>query len=209
MEDREIARLLSGRNEPSVLEKEAGFEAVMHAVDRGQRARRGWLWAGSLAAAAAALLLVFVRPGSEAGEEFTSRGGGGGQLGLLCVPPSPSRAPGAEEARCVAGGKLAFDVSGTENLYFAAFARRADGTVLWYWPAPTGRSLPVSAFADRRAPHTAVMLDASHPAGRYDVFGVFSRKPLGREELKRALGEDLRGDGTIQVVRRTFSVAPP
>src|SRR5262245_46807964 len=184
MEDREIARLLSGRNEPSVLEKEAGFEAVLRTVERGRRARQGWIMGGVLAFAAAALV-VFVAPGSKPEDEFTARGNGQGQLALLCVPPASS-AP-AEGAHCVSGGKLAFDVVGSDGLYFAAFARRGDGTIVWYWPAPEGQSLPVASFADKRAPHTAVMLDAMHPPGDYEVFGVFSKQPLDRERLKHAL----------------------
>jgi hypothetical protein len=80
---------------------------------------------------------------------------------------------------------------------------------VWYWPGPEGKSLPVIAFADKRAPHTAVMLDRMHPPGDYEVFGVFSRQPLDRARLKQVLGDDLRGDGSVQIVRRGFTVAPP
>jgi hypothetical protein len=209
MEDREIARLLSGRNEPSVLEKEAGFETVMRTVERGRRRQSGWVLGGILAFAAAAVF-VFVRPGSQPVDEFGSRGSGKGQLALLCVPPATAAGtPAGEGARCVAGGKLAFEVIGAEGQYFAAFAKRSDGTIVWYWPTPDGQSLPVASFADKRAPHTAVALDAMHPPGDYQVFGVFSRKPLDRAQLKHALGDDLRGDGSIQVVQRSFSVTPP
>ena len=168
MENREIARLLAGRNEPSVLEKEAAFEELMKRVSHEKR-RRGLLF---------------------------------GALALKCIPPG-------DGTRCVAGGKLTLDVGGSSSLYFAAFARRSDGTIVWYWPSASGSSPPVASFADKRAPHTAIQLDAAHPAGPYEVYGVFSARPLNRTQLKKALGDELRGDGTVEVLRRTFTVVAP
>ena len=196
MENREIARLLAGRNEPSVLEKEAAFEELMKRVSHEKR-RRGLLF-GGLALAAAAFLAVV----SQRDAEFGTRGGGHGALALKCIPPG-------DGTRCVAGGKLTLDVGGSSSLYFAAFARRSDGTIVWYWPSASGSSPPVASFAHKRAPHTAIQLDAAHPAGPYEVYGVFSARPLDRTQLKKALGDELRGDGTVEVLRRTFTVVAP
>ena len=66
-----LARLLSGRDAPSVLEKEALFERIEHQLraDEQQKPRPalfgpGWwgLWSGAIATSAAALSLVFIAP---------------------------------------------------------------------------------------------------------------------------------------------------
>ena len=54
---KEAARLLSGRDKPSVLEREAMFEAVWQEV-KPRKAQRQWqwVWAAAIGAAAASLM---------------------------------------------------------------------------------------------------------------------------------------------------------
>ncbi len=206
MEDPELARLLSGRNRPSVLEKEAAFEQVMARMPGHPRRWLQGMWL-TAAAAAAVVALVWLnapKPSSEFGE-LASRGAAAtaqASFELVCGVRG-----GAE--RCVRGDKLGFVVHASAGRFFAAFARRPDGTLLWYWPALTGKSIPASTLAVLDASSDSVLLDAAHLPGRYTVFGVFSTRPLARQEIERALGPDLRGRTGIDVVERMLVVEAP
>jgi hypothetical protein len=211
--DRELARLLSGRDEPSVLEKEALFERIMTRVAPVRQAKR-WPWLGpSLAAAgaAAALVAVLVVRSDRGGEaegsgEFLPRGNlghstaGHGGFELACVADG-------QPSSCQVGAKLTFWVSATpQTSHFASFGRRQDGAIVWYVPDPGGRSARVARATSPVLLDTAFVLDETHGAGTITVFGVFSAEPLSRAEIKSALGPDLRGDGSVSVVVRTLEV---
>lgn len=212
--DRELGRLLSGRDEPSVLEKEDLFERIMAKVAPPRRVRLRWPWVGpSLAAAGAIAALALVlgvqsdRRGESSGsDEFVARGMSGqgmsdhGGFELECVADG-------QPSSCRIGAKLTFWVSVTpEAAHFAAFGRRPDGAIVWYVPGPGGQSVRIAQSTSPVPLDTAVMLDEIHGAGKIAVFGVFSAKPLTRSEIKRALGPELRGDGSVSVVVRTLEV---
>ncbi len=206
MEEPDLARLLSGRNRPSVLEKEAAFEQVMARMPK--RPSRWLRGVGlSTAGALAAALMVWLSSSRHATElgELAARGA------ATTVPNSFELVCGLRKAagHCVQGDKLGFVVHAPADRFFAAFARRSDGTVLWYWPALAGKSIPASALAALNASSDAVLLDSAHVAGRYTIFGVFSTRPLGREAIQSALGADLSGRVGIEVVQRALSVEAP
>lgn len=208
-DDEQLARLLAGRDQPSVLEKEAAFEVIYARVaDRGRPAQR-WPWALALAAAAAVLLML-VRPHTDSAplaEEFRARGV---QLAerftISCLP-----AHGAPEldvqASCIPGDRLAFQLEpSAERHFFALFMRRSDGAIVWYFPS---ESEPMPDIAGEHAGSvwgkSALLAEAS-PPGTYTLFAVFAPRPLSRAALKAALGDDLRGDGTLHVVSRQLDV---
>ncbi len=115
---------------------------------------------------------------------------------------------GSPSEACRAGARLAFEVTASEGRgYFAAFARRSDGVVIWYFPEPSGVSLLVprasASLLDR-----AVELGTEQPPGQYRVYGVFSARPLPRADVKRALGDDLRGSADVSVVVQDLEVLP-
>lgn len=203
MEDEELAKLIAGRNAPSVLAKERLFERIYAQVQpQAERRPRGALlfvaFAGAAAAAAAALLLIHPGP-----PEFQSRGShvagaGGPELVVSC--------PG--NAGCRVGSKLSFAVKSQQNRYFAAFARRFDGTIIWYFPEPIGSSVALPQTSEPELLDQAVLLGPEHLPGHYDVYGVFSRQPLTREQLKLKVGEDLSGSPDAVVVRRPLEVLP-
>jgi len=179
-----VSRLLSRRNRLSRVEKDAILECVLAEVAPASRRRRtAWLVAGLGLAAAAGLLLVLPRlspsPG-RADETFTARGGGA---------PSAFRAH-CGDTGCRAGAKLVFEISeGAADRYFAAFARRADGTILWYFPeTAAGTSKDLSRDLERGVVTTGIVLGAEHPPGSYEVYGVFSRRPLDRPAVKALIG---------------------
>ena len=200
MDDELAARLLSGRNSPSVLQKEALF-ARIHAQVAPRPAFTRWKQAslGFAAALSAAAALLFW-PSTP---EFATRGGGPSN-----EPAFRVQCLGGGESSCRRGSALAFEFAPqAEAQYFAAFARRADGAVVWYFPTANGLSLPVAENGSFVLDH-AVELGAEQPPGHYEVFGVFSPAPLSRAQIKSALGEDLRGTQGVHVVRRSFEVLP-
>jgi hypothetical protein len=168
-DDRLVSRLLAGRDALSRVEKDELLDRVIAPPPR--RARWAWLALPALAAAAVAVLVV--RPSHDS--DFGARGGSG-TFAALHVTCSPA---------CTAGGKLVLDVHGTTGYrYVAAFAKRADGTVLWYFPATdtaTSVEVPASGVLDR-----SIVLGPEHVAGPYQIYGVFSNAPLARAAIRDA-----------------------
>lgn len=189
-----LARLLAGRDEPSVLETEALFDRIAGAAEAPPWWRRRATWAGfgALAATAAALVLV------PRGDEFGARGGDAAVLRPHCVIDD-AKAP------CARGAKLLFDARPPDDKpYFAAFARRPDGKVVWYLPAPDEKS---AALPDRTAVvPTAARLGDEHPAGEYTLYGVFTPNAASRAELQATVGAALESTDDATVVARVFEV---
>lgn len=174
-DDQLVARLLAGDDRLSRIEKDAVLDGVLATVAPPRRARWPWL---ALPAVVAAAALVVIAPWRSREPEFTARGGSSSvaALHVTCA------------AGCTHGAKLLFDLHGTSSYrYFAAFAKRGDGTVLWYFPTTdAGTSvdlamLPASGVLDR-----GIVLGDDHPAGTYRVYGVFSRAPLTRANIRDA-----------------------
>lgn len=199
MAPKEMARLLAGRNEPSVLEKEELFAGIAKTLDPVRTRRRTLaLSIGALASllgAAAAFMLYFRVP--RTADEFTSRGSSAAlpMVRLACISE-------AKEIPCALEGTLTFEVAQlpTGARFFAAFSRRPDGVILWYYPTPDGRSEAIDAT--RPLLPQAVRLGPPHIAGDYDVFTVFSPNAMTRAELKAALGPKLEAKGGILLVKR-------
>jgi hypothetical protein len=173
-DDERMARLLAGANRPSPLERDARFERVWTRVQ--PRRRRSWAIAMSLAGTTAALLL-FVRV--HVRDEFTARGASAVGLRAFCA------------GECRAGGKLFFEAHGlAAPAYVAAYARRPDGTILWY--------LPAAAEPERRIEHDGLLPDgailgAEHTPGRYELITVVSTRPLDRAHARTAtVGGEIR-----------------
>ena len=206
-DERTVARLLSGRNAPSVLEKERLFERIYAGVAPASR-RAAWYRLGLAAAGAAVLagaLWLRVHPAPPApGQEFAARGArleATESFRLLCS--------GAAMTACKNGSTLGFELSGlAEPRYFAAFARRGDGAVIWYMPPPEEVTAGVAPSASAVLLEQGVSLGSEHVPGHYLVYGVFSSEPLTRAQIKAALGQDLRGRAGTNVVVRELEVTP-
>jgi hypothetical protein len=181
--DRLIPRLLARRDRLGRIEKDAILEAVLAGVTPRRRAR--WWLALAAPVVAAAIVLVVLWPRHD---DFTARGG------TRAVATFKATCAGA----CTRGAKLVFDVYGTTSYrYFAAFAKRADGTVLWYFPAADGASEAI-ADSTHGVLEQGIVLGDEHPAGRYRVYGVFSTTPLTRSQIRERFDEATRtaGPGT-------------
>ncbi|CAN5167442.1 hypothetical protein BH11MYX1_BH11MYX1_35230 [soil metagenome] len=166
------SRLLAGRDHLSRSEKD---EILAGLGQPGPRPRHRWVWL-ALPALAAAVALVVIAPWHPSpGSELSARGGSRpvATLRVTCA------------GGCRHGAKLLFDLHGTTAYrYFAAFAKRGDGTVLWYFPATddaTSIERSSSGVLDR-----GIVLGAEHPVGTYRIYGVFSNAPLTRGEIRDA-----------------------
>jgi hypothetical protein len=190
-DDRLVARLLAGDDRLSRVEKDAVLGVVLGAAPRS---RMRWPWL-VLPAFAAAVALIVIAPwkARAPGDDFTARGGSQpmAALHLTCA------------GGCTQGAKLLFDLHGTTSYrYFAAFAKRGGGPVLWYFPASDAATsldlttVPASGVLDR-----GIVLGAEHPAGTYKVYGVFSQVPLTRTALRDAFDATglTAGSGTAVV----------
>ena len=191
MSDYTPSRLLAGRDRLGRIEKDAIFANVLAEV--APAPKRAWWWF-ALPAVVAAAILIIAWPRGKA-DEFTAKGTG---------DITASFAPTCGGAPCARGGKLLLDLHGTTGYrYFTAFARGADGTVIWY---ATARDL-ASALHDGVLDET-VLLGDEHAAGTYRVFGVFAQTPLDREGVK-ALFDDtghIRAAPGVAVVEKELVI---
>jgi hypothetical protein len=148
-----------------------------------------------------ALVVVVPRGSGPAEPELAARGGGD----VTAFEPT---CPGAPAAGCRTGDKLLFDVHGTSGYrYFAAFSRRPDGTIVWYFPTSDGTSLDLSTHQRSGVVDQGVVLGAEHPAGRYQIYGVFSRTPLTRQAIRDRFDEAAHHAGPdTRVVTRELVV---
>jgi hypothetical protein len=185
--DRLIPRLLARRDRLGRIEKDAILETVLAGVAPRRRAR-WWLAVAAPVLAAAAVLFVIAPWRHES--EFTARGSS--------RPVATFRA--TCNGGCTRGGKLVFDVYGTTSYrYFAAFAKRGDGTVLWYFPAADGTSLDIAASL-HGVLDQGIVLGDEHPAGSYRVYGVFSDAPLTRAQVRAVFDEGARAGTEVVTV---------
>jgi hypothetical protein len=195
-DDRDLARLLSGRREPSVLEKEEVLERVLHEVAPRPASRRV-VWGFTAAAfAAAALALLALLPWSGGGDEFAARGGDGRRPSLraICVETG-------QLGSCPARGTLAFELDAQPYAYAALFARGAAGAITWYFPPADGRNLAVKG-AHGEPLRQGIRLGESQPPGRYELVLVLSHTPLDRAEVRARLTDER----DVAVVRQTLVV---
>lgn len=173
-----LPRLLAGKDRLTRFEKEQVLARVMTDVaPEPAPARRRWFFVFATASAAAALLLAIPL---FRGDEFATRGGGGNgaDFTMYCTT-NEQRTP------CQRGSKLLFELRPTSSdRYFAAFARRSDGTVIWYFPVDeAARSLGLTQQQIGVAT-TAFVLGPEHAPGLYRVYGLFWAQPLSRSEIR-------------------------
>jgi len=200
----ELDRLLSDCRRLSVTEKEEILERVLDAT--AQPAPRAWgalRWA--LVASPVVLLLVpaFWFSSRSVDAEFTARGGSfvAPTFHALCLDESGGESP------CRAGHRLVFRTAAAPPFNaFAAFALSPAGETLWYFPG-SGHPTSVPIAAGEGVIDTAIAIDASHPPGRYEVFGVFSEVPLTKEAIRQAVLHP--AEAKARIVKRQLEVGSP
>jgi len=184
-----LPRLLAGRDRLTRLEKEEILAGVMKQVTAERTfARHPWRYA--LAAACAAGLLALAIPVLRR-DDFAPKGDGAGGLDFRAYCTTDG-----QRSPCRSGTRLLFELRATpERRFFAAFSRRGDGTVIWYFPTDErGQSLDALRQKHGFAP-TAFALGPEHSPGIYRVYGLFSTQPLTRQEVRsRVEGSTPAGD---------------
>lgn len=192
-------RLLEGRTGFSRAEQDEVFDAVfaevaVEASDAVASGRPRWIlflgWAAMLGLVVAPVLWIASRP---AAPEFTARGGEGVNVELRCP-----------DEVCRSGSVLAIEVTGISDGHVAAFARNAEGVVVWYLPeADGGMSAPVESGGLSHA----VALGPEHELGRWTVYTVVSDRALNRAQV-RALFDANGGlrSSDLQLITRTLTI---
>jgi hypothetical protein len=199
LDDPTISRLLAGTDRMSRVEKDAILDRAVAAASP-RRVRWIWLAAPVLAAGIAVIAVAPWRTHSKDGE-LAPRGDSRPTAALRVTCPTA----------CAPGSKLLFDVYGTTSYrYLAAFAKRSDGTVLWYFPtADVAPGVELASATEKGVLDRGIILGAEHPPGTYRVYGVFSTAPLTRAAIRAAFDPDhlTAGAGTA-VVTADFEVRP-
>lgn len=207
-----VSRLLSGKDELSVLEKDEILANVLAEVAPAKKSfwRRPGLLLPLVGVAVALVLIPVVMRADGASSTvdfFAARGHESRAAAVTLVCPTPEG--GIGKGACQADDKLIFDLSASAGYsFFAAFARGEQGTVIWYFPeAEGGHSLNLEKSLDEGVLDRGVTLGADHPRGRYELYGIFSDEPLTRDLIKDRFSEDSTeiGLGTA-VTRGEFTV---
>jgi hypothetical protein len=197
--ERTILRLLANRARLSRVEKEDILARVLDGVV--PQPRRRWLGArvfggalGGLAVVGALLLWLVPTVGHRRIGDFVARGGSS----IAAVRAFCGSDPTGDS--CLAGEALFFEVRGAPpSRYFAAFARRADGLVIWYFPeTDAAGSLDLETHIREQALDRQVRLGDEHRPGRYDVSLVFSPSPVSREDVKRWVADPRSASGIVR-----------
>ncbi len=194
------ARLISGQDRLSIIEKEQILAAVLQAKPVGERSLP-WGLAMRLGAATAGLLLLvwgawFIAdpaPGA-----FTSRGTSDrGSFALACLGQGSG-------LHCQRGDRLLFRVSSPAGKpFFSAIAHRSDGLTLWYFPSDEGQSVSVDQNNYQGVLSLGVEIGEDHSPGHFEVLGLFSTRPLNKAQIRaRVLSAD--EDHEIVLVRQHF-----
>jgi hypothetical protein len=191
MSTRLVHRLLAGRRGPTRREKDDLFAAVIREV--GPRRPR-WIAPALVMLGAAAALLLAPWPVSrdDAAPALVARGDAAVATFSAFCAGGP----------CRPGDTLLLEVAPGGWPHFAAFARRDDGTVIWYAPRDDG----ASTAATSGVLASGIVLDEVHRPGTYRVYGVFSRAALDRAAIRARFqpGDDhaaSAGPDTAVVVR--------
>jgi hypothetical protein len=202
-DNRELARLLSGRDGPSILEQEAVLERVLARTVKPPLGRAVTV-SVAVAVAAAAALAAVVRGDLARKAEFASRGAlsSAASFDVLCVETG-------EAGRCPSKGTIGLEIQANEReSYFAAFAQASDGTVVWLVPNAGSTSERMEAAGKPMLLDRGIRLDEAWSPGRYEVVGVVSSSPLDRAAIKTLLNDELDKPRGFRVLHRTFVVEP-
>jgi hypothetical protein len=170
MSTRLVHRLLAGRRGPTRGEKDDLFAAVMREVAPPRRPRWSAPALAVLGAAAALLLAPWLVRRDDAPPALVARGDAGAATFSAFCAGGP----------CRPGDTLLLEVAPADWPHFAAFARRDDGTVIWYSPTDDG----ASAVATSGVLASGIVLDDVHRPGTYRIYGVFSRAALDRVAIR-------------------------
>jgi len=209
---RQAARLLSGRSGLCVIEKEEILRHVLRETGREKETPGRRVWMIRLARTAAAVMLLAVVPlvwwwsGGTEPDGFSARGVPGSPYGFELTCTRSGQVKG-----CRPGGKLLFRLEVPQSKpYFSAFSHRQDKTAVWYFPGPNApTSIDTTGHISEGVLDVGIELGGEHPPGEYRVFGLYSRNPLQKEQIRSVFdkGEE-RSTSLFVLTERTFTVEP-
>jgi hypothetical protein len=222
-ERRRLDRLLSGGPGPSVQEKETMLREILTRKTSvslqgrlGLPVRWRWMWApvsGAIAVAAVAAFVLLSLSSSEretGSDEFVVRGGlrAESSMRLACTrsgkpAPTPQKLP-----RCRPGDMLTFDLQAPTGLqHFSAAALGPGGLLVWYFPSETNTSLRIEANG---VAQQGIVIGSEHAPGEYRAFGIFSKIPLGQDQLRAVIQAHSGGKpDRLGVIVARFTVVAP
>lgn len=190
-----IPRLLAKRDRLGRVEKDAILASLL--ADVSPRRRRSRWWLGLVPAVAITIAVIMFgpwrsQPAPTPPDVLAARGG------AQAFTSFRATCAGA----CERGHKILFDLHGTSGYrYFAAFSKRADGTVLWYFPSsPDDVSLDSTTQPRDGVLDRGIVLGDEHASGSYRIYGVFSRAPLTRELIRARFDDAQHAAGPDTVV---------
>jgi hypothetical protein len=211
---------------PSEIELVALRNAIIGNVAEKEASRPAWrVFIKPVAAVASLAIIVlaswiWLRP---ADPEFGVKGArastGEANLYAFCLnPANRSVSEIVEEGSCGRDRLLQFSYSSNgENSYLFLFGIH-DGKLFWYHPAPPDRkSIPIKPGARDEILDGAVRLGVNHEPGRLCIYGLFTSRPIDREEIERCVMGPVEGpvEENIrevadhgQISRLCFSVTP-
>ncbi len=205
------ARLLSGRKNLTVLEKEQILENVLEKSTHSQNSRgRDWSFASRALAAVGVFVLLAIPMtiflvGGPKENEFTARGAFESVplFQLHCVTPNG-------KGTCNKGSKLVFRLDPpADKTHFAAFAKRAsDGLIIWYFPVEEkGDSILIIKGGPNRILKQGILLDSNHRRDEYELNGLFAPKRLTRTKMRESEDKPYEEErGSYAIVHRKMIV---
>jgi hypothetical protein len=208
------SRLLSARNRLSVREKEDILQKLLSQSPPGNDSSfryRRWILSGALVAAVTVMGILigigdFSRTRtSPSKDQYQPRGSA---LAAILLKIRCVRSTDAD--RCRPGDKLAFQVRGTaDKPWFAAFSTAAgNSSVVWYYPQTSDkRSIAwQTADSDGWLPEGFIIGENQMP-GTHLMYGIFSRSPLTRKQIRMLFQDDIPADSAeIAVVTVSYEV---
>jgi hypothetical protein len=188
------ARLLSGKNVPSVLERESLARSVLDdSVGKPNESRAPWRLTAALVVGAACVLFVI----TTLPDELVPRSGEVGTTFETICRPGPD---------CEVGGRLMFRVSNAPKAFdhIAIFAQRPDGLVIWYFPREEQELS--TTFTASEWMEEGVALVGAHEPGLYVIHALLSAEPVTRATVREQV--ELGGDESHELLRTEVMLKP-
>jgi hypothetical protein len=208
-------RLLSGARRLTVQEKESIIDSVIEKTKPKQKRRffsAVWSPVGLRLLALASFLLLaipvwlFLRGGPSGQEEFVAKGDKVlPTFAVKCLERG-------KNTECRRGGKLAFRIrSASDATFFSAFSRHEKtGRVIWYYPrADSEKSISIKDKSTNGLLFEGIEIGDEHASGDYVVYGLFSKTPLTRVEIRKIFDEISNKNERERLIVKTKMVIKP
>jgi hypothetical protein len=211
---KKLDRILSNNPDISVQEKRSILGQVVQSTKENahsHRLARFWLpiMSASLAALVA-MVLWFSAP--EQSAEFVAKGENqtptSNSFKLACAAGDIKPLDFKKNPQCRINDSLYFKIESSSKLdYFSAAALGPEGLLVWYFPAENTTSLAISS---QGLAEKSIVIGSEHVKGSYRLLGIFSKKALNKEQLRKQIEAYLAGQPThLTIQERSIEVIQP